>query len=181
MHVSSLSREQSCIWPNRVITESMSWPLWTMVQEKNFWFIFWSQLDSPFGIGRNEAVAPAKFKNWFFDQTINRSTKIYLGKTLPGKYCQVKRVEKLSGHPITVIVIEALSMTHRVVKSEPKGLILIQISYFPESDFDALNEYNQLINWSPKSKDEETERRWKLFKLFWNFPQVMRIKLYYQF
>ena len=57
-------------------------------------------------------------------------------------------------------------MTHRVVKSEPKGLILIQISYFPESDFDALNEYNQLINWSPKSKDEETERRWKLFKLF---------------
>lgn len=71
-------------------------------------------------------------------------------------------------------------MTHRVVKSEPKGLILIQISYFPESDFDALNEYNQLINWSPKSKDEETERRWKLFKLFWNVSQVMGIKLYCQ-
>ena len=45
-------------------------------------------------------------------------------------------------------------------------MILTQISYFSESDFDALNEYNQLINWNPKSKDEENERRWKLFKLF---------------
>merc|ERR1712131_112950 len=40
------------------------------------------------------------------------------------------------------------------------------ISYFPESDFDALNEYINLISLSPKSKAEENERRWKLFKLF---------------
>ena len=57
------------------------------------------------------------------------------------------------------------SKSNQILKStkpNPENIV----SYFPESDFDALNEYMNLISWSPQSKDEEIERRWKLFKLF---------------